>query len=345
MLRRCYSFISPLMGLNKDQQEIYHLAHQFGTKKLKPYMQELDEKQQDLPHGVFKEAAELGFGGVYVSEKHGGTGLNRISASIIFEALSESDVSTTAYLSIHNMVAFMVDRFGNNDQKSRYLADLCSMKLLSSYCLTEPGSGSDAASLSTSAVEKDSYYLLNGTKAFISGAGQSDLYLVMAKSGTKDISCFIVEKGTEGLSFGKKEVKLGWNSQPTRSVILENCKVPKENLLGKIGQGFKIAMQGLDGGRLNIASCSLGGAIGSFNDTIEYIKNRKQFGKRIIDFQYTQFQLAEMAANLNASRLLVRHAAQELDNKSSNATPLCASAKMFATDKCFDIVNQWYVLN
>ena len=342
--RRSASFISPLIGLNKEQQEIYYLAQQFGEKKLKPFMQELDEKQQDLPHSVLKEAAQLGFGGIYVDGNYGGTGLGRIEASIIFESLSQHDVSTTAYMSIHNMVAFMIDKFGTDAQKEKYLQELCSMDKLSSYCLTEPGSGSDAASLATTAVEQNKHYELNGTKAFISGAGQTDLYLIMAKTDKKSISCFIVEKGTEGLSFGKKEQKLGWNSQPTRSVILENCKIPKENLLGKQGQGFKIAMQGLDGGRINIASCSLGGAYGSMMDTVDYVKNRKQFGTRIIDFQHSQFKLAEMAASLNASRLLVRLAATELDSKSPNATALSASAKMYATDACFDIVNQWYHL-
>ena len=342
MLRRYLSYIHPIVGLSKEQQEIYYLANQFGEKKLKPFMQELDEKKQDLPHQVLKEAAQLGFGGIFVSDKYGGTGLSRLEASIIFEGLSQHDVSTTAYMTLHNMAAFLIDSFGSEQQKNKYLPDLCTMEKLASYCLTEPGSGSDAASLSTSAKLVNNHYILNGTKAFISGAGQSDIYLILAREASLGISCFIVEKKTEGLQFGKKENKLGWNSQPTRAIIMEDARIPKENLLGSLGQGFKIAMQGLDGGRINIASCSLGGAYGSMLDTIEYTKNRKQFKTRIIDFQNSQFKLAEMAASLVASRQMVRHAAREFDSKSVHATSLSASAKMYATDQCFDIVNSWY---
>ena len=310
-------------------------------------MQQLDEKQEDLPHSVLKEAAQLGFGGIYVNDKYGGSNLSRLDASLIFEGLSQHDVSTTAYISIHNMVAYMIDHFGNEHQKGKLLPELCSMNKLASYCLTEPGSGSDAASLSTTATLEGNNYVLNGSKAFISGAGQSDIYLVMARTGdasAKGISCFIVDKHAKGIHFGKKEKKLGWNSQPTRAITFDQCQVPKENLLGKLGQGFKIAMQGLDGGRINIASCSLGGAYGALSDTIDYIKDRKQFKQPIINYQNSQFKLAEMTATLNASRLLVRQAAVYLDNKSKLATPLCASAKMYATDHCFDIVNQWYTL-
>lgn len=340
-LRRTHALLSPASGLSEEQTTIYDLANDFGAKRLAPHMQTLDARQTDLPHDVLKEAASLGFGGIYVDPAHGGTGLSRLDASLIFEGLSRHDVSTTAYISIHNMVAFMIDAFGSEDIKQQFLPSLCTMDTLASYCLTEPASGSDAASLSTRATETADHYELNGSKAFISGAGQSHIYLVMARLANKGITCFLVERDTPGLSFGKKEQKLGWNSQPTRAVILEHCRVPKTHIVGSPGDGFKIAMKGLDGGRVNIASCSLGGAHASITDTIDYVKQRKQFNTPIIDFQNTQFRLAELSAQLIASRLMVRAAASRLDNRAPDATPHCAMAKMYATEACSSITDTW----
>lgn len=278
-----------------------------------------------------------------MSPEAGGTGLGRLEASFIFEALARGCVSTSAYLSIHNMCAWVIDKFGNEEQKKRFLPELMTMNRLASYCLTEPGSGSDAASLSTTAIKKGDVYILNGSKAFISAGGVSDLYLVMARtggSGPKGISCFAVEKGTPGLSFGKLEEKLGWNSQPTAQVLFEDCRVPAKNLISSEGSGFTIAMQALDGGRINIASCSLGAAQECLELSTEHTSVRKQFGEPLITFQNTQFQLADMLSNLIASRLMVRQAASLMDTKSPLATAYSAMAKRFATDKCFDICNR-----
>ncbi|RKP17805.1 putative medium-chain acyl-CoA dehydrogenase [Rozella allomycis CSF55] len=343
-----YSLIDPTNGLSLEQKQIYELASKFAESELSPFMSKWDE-EEIFPVETLRKAAEYGFGGIYVKAESGGAGLKRIDASIIFEALSNGCVSTSAYLSIHNMCAWMIDQFGTKEQKEKYLPDLISMKKFASYCLTEPNAGSDAASLSTSALLKENKYVLNGSKAFISGGGESDVYLVMARTGDEGISCFIIEKGTKGLSFGKKEMKvsqlenlekMGWNSQPTRSVILEDCVIPKENLLGKINEGFKIAMKGLDGGRINIASCSLGAAQASLTAAIEHAKVRKQFKKELICFQDIQFKLAEMATTLNASRLMIRKACESLDNGYSTATGDCAMAKLFATDSCFNICNE-----
>ncbi|KAJ1977779.1 Isobutyryl-CoA dehydrogenase, mitochondrial, partial [Dimargaris verticillata] len=330
--------LDPSLGLTDDQKELQQVARDFADNELAPQMQEWDAKEA-LPVDVLRRGAELGFGGLYVQEASGGTGLSRLDSSIIFEALATGCVSTTAYISIHNMCAWMVDQFGNDAQRATYLPRLITMEHLASYCLTEPGAGSDAASLATTARKENGTYILNGSKAFISNGGNSDVYLVMARtgeSGPKGISCFIVDKDAPGLSFGKKELKMGWNSQPTRAVILEDCKVPEENLLGNLGQGFVIAMKGLDGGRINIASCSLGAAQASLETTIDYTKARRQFQKPIAAFQNTQFQLADMIADLNSSRLLVRQAAGLLDDQSPQATSFCAMAKAFATDKCFN---------
>lgn len=320
------------------------MARDFAMNEMYPHAAEWDENKT-FPIDPLKKAAELGFGGVYVNEQFGGTGLKRLDASIIFEQLSQGCTSTTAYITIHNMCAWMIDTFGSDAQKEKFLPDICSMETFASYCLTEPGAGSDAASLKTRAVlsEDKTHYLLTGEKAFISGAGSSGVYLIMARTGdasAKGISCFIVEKGFEGLSFGKNESKLGWNSQPTRAVVMDNCKVPVENLLGKEGQGFKIAMSGLDGGRINIATCSLGGAQKSLDLTRDYIRTRKQFGKPIADNQYLQFKIADMATQVEASRLLVREAAKALDAKEADYTFKCSMAKRFVTDECFDVVNQ-----
>lgn len=283
------------------------------------------------------------FLGIYVRSEKGGTGLGRLEASLIFEALSEGCVSTAAYISIHNMCSWMVDEFGDTNQHSKYLPSLLSMERMASYCLTEPGSGSDASSLRTTAQLRGDHYILTGSKAFISGAGNSDVYIVMARTGEagpKGITCFIVEKDFPGISFGKKEKKMGWNSQPTRIVTFEDCQVPKENVLGKVGEGFKIAMRGLVGGRVNIASCSLGAAQACLEHSVRYTKERKQFERPLAEFQNTQFKLADMATDLVASRLMVRRTASMIDGATSPHIPAySAMAKKFATDRCFEICN------
>ncbi|KAF9321307.1 Isobutyryl-CoA dehydrogenase, mitochondrial [Podila horticola] len=302
-------------------------------------MQEWDEKKH-FPVDVIRKAATLGVGGLYTREDVGGSGLGRLDASVVFEALATGDVSTTAYLTLHNMCSWMIDEFGNEEQRQRYLPRITSMEKLASYCLTEPGAGSDAVGLSTTAVKKGSHYVLNGSKAFISGGGSSDVYLVLARTGgpgPKGISCFIIEKGFKGLSFGKKEVKLGWNSQPTSAVILEDCEVPIENLLGAEGQGFSIAMKGLNGSRINIGSCSLGAAQASIDAAIEHTKARKQFGQALTDFQNIQFKLADMATGLLSSRLMIRQAATMLDQHHPSAASSVAMAKVHATERCFQI--------
>ncbi|KAG2372663.1 hypothetical protein C9374_013671 [Naegleria lovaniensis] len=345
---------SEQFNLTPEQLEYQQLAKDFTNKHFQEHIVSEWDRNKTFPMETLREAAQLGFGGIYVSTDYGGTGLSRLDASIIFEQLAKGDVSTTAYLTIHNMCCWMIDQYGTPQQKERYLPALCSMEKFASYCLTEPNSGSDAASLRTRAVlsEDGESYVLNGEKAFISGGGSSDVYLVMAKvsNGTSSskkeessadaITCFIIEKNTPGLSFGKNEVKLGWNTQPTRAVIMDNVKVKKENILGEIGQGFKIAMQGLDGGRINIATCSVGGAQQCMNMAGEYLHTRKQFGKPLSNFQHLQFKLADMATRVHASRLMVRTAAAQLDmEKSSHSTTFCAMAKRFATDECFDVVN------
>ncbi|KAF9436985.1 Isobutyryl-CoA dehydrogenase, mitochondrial [Entomortierella beljakovae] len=298
------------------------------------------DESQHFPVDVLRRGAELGFGGLYTREDVGGSGLGRLDASVVIEALSMGDVSTTAYITLHNMCSWMIDEFGNEEQRQRYLPQITSMEKLASYCLTEPGAGSDAAGLATAAVVMGSHYILNGSKAFISGGGSSDVYLVLARTGgpgPKGISCFIVEKGFKGLSFGKKEVKLGWNSQPTCAVIMEDCEVPVENLLGAEGQGFSIAMKGLNGSRINIGSCSLGAAQASIEAAVEHVKARKQFGQPLANFQNTQFKLADMATSLSSSRLMIRQAAMMLDQNHPNAASYCAMAKVHATDECFKI--------
>ncbi|OZJ02370.1 Isobutyryl-CoA dehydrogenase, mitochondrial [Bifiguratus adelaidae] len=331
-----------VLSILEDEQEYQSMARSFADKEMAPHMKSWDE-QEILPVDVLKKGAELGFGGLYCKEDYGGSALGRLETSIIFEALSTGCVSTTAYISIHNMCAWMIDSFGSESQKSRYLPQLIQMDKLGSYCLTEPGSGSDAASLSTTARKSGGKYILNGSKAFISGGGQSNVYLIMARTGgqgPKGISCFIVDNDMPGISFGKKEHKLGWNSQPTRAVILEDCEVPEENLLGSEGQGFSIAMKGLNGGRTNIASCSLGAAQAAIEAALEHTKVRKQFGQSIASFQNTQFKLADMATSLQASRLLVRQAARLLDAGSPAASVYCAMAKLKATDDCYQICDQ-----
>eukprot|EP00941_MAST-03F_sp_MAST-3F-sp1_P000119 g119.t1 len=339
---------SASFGLSDEQIEFQTLAKSFADQELAPFAEKWDQEHH-FPYKTLQEAAALGFGAVFVDPEVGGTGLSRLDGSIIFEALSSGCPSTTAYLTIHNMCAGMIDKFGNAEQRKRFLPKLASLEYCSSYCLTEPGAGSDAASLATKA-RKDvdengnEVYVLNGEKAFISGGGRSDLYLVMARTGgkgPKGISCFAVEsKEVKGLSFGKQEKKMGWNSQPTAAVVFEDCVVPATNRIGEEGQGFVMAMAGLDGGRINIASCSLGAAQASFDHAREHVKVRKQFGKPIAENQHVQFELARMATDLQSSRLMVRQAASMLDEGHPAATAFCSMAKRQVTDACFDVCNK-----
>ncbi len=329
--------------LDADRQAIQDMARSFAAEKLAPFAAEWDE-QGYFPVETLKEAAALGLAGIYVREDVGGSGLGRLDSALVFEALSEGCVSTAAYLSIHNMVAWMVDSFGSEEVRQRFLPKLCAMDTVASYCLTEPGSGSDAAALKTRAEKKgNSHYVLNGTKAFISGGPTSDVYAVMCRTGEDGaggVSCVLVERGTKGLSYGKPERKMGWNSQPTSMVNFENCEVPIDNLVGLEGDGFKIAMRGLDGGRINIAACSLGGAAAAMKATLTYVKDRKQFGKPLTEFQATQFKLADMETELDAARLMTYRAACSLDAQSPDATKHAAMAKRFATDIGFKVVDE-----
>ena len=327
--------------LTEEQHAIKHTARAFAREEMMPFARQWDE-DEIFPVDTLREAAALGFGGIYVAADVGGSALSRLDAVLIFEELAQGCPSTAAYISIHNMVAWMIDAFGAGELRRRVLPDLCSMKRFGSYCLTEPDSGSDAASLKTRAVRENDHYLLDGVKAFISGGGRADVYLVMARtgeSGPRGISCFLVENGTPGLSFGAQEKKLGWHSQPTAMVILENCRVPAANRVGAEGQGFKIAMSALDGGRLNIAACSLGGAQFCLDRTVTYMKERKQFGTRLADMQALGFRIADYSTELEAARLLLYRAATALDAREPAATRLAAMAKRLATDTGFDVVN------
>ena len=327
--------------LTEEQTMIQDTARQFATAELAPHSAMWDE-EKFLDRAVFSKAAELGFCGIYTSEEHGGTALSRLDSALVFEQLAAGDVSHTAMLTIHNMATWMIDRYGDAELRAKYVPKLTAGEFIASYCLTEPGAGSDAASLSTKAARDGDDYVLNGTKTFISGAGWSDIYVVMARTsddGARGISCFIVEKGTAGLSFGVNEKKMGWNAQPTAQVIFEDCRIPASNRVGAEGEGFRFAMSGLDGGRINIGACSLGGAQKALDATLEYTKDRKQFGKAIGAFQNTQFMLADMATELEASRLMLYRGADLLDQKSPNAGAACAMAKRFATDMCSKIAN------
>lgn len=327
--------------LTEDQRAIQDLARGFAAEHMAPFAGGWDENQI-FPVETLRKAAELGFAGLYCRDQFGGTGLSRLDAAILFEELSAACPSTAAYLSIHNMAAWMIDTFGNEEQRAKWLPDLFSMAHFASYCLTEPGAGSDAASLRTRAERDGDHYVLNGSKAFISGGGASDIYVVMVRTGgpgPKGISCLVVEKGTPGLSFGKKERKMGWNSQPTAQVMFEDARVPVANRLGAEGDGFKIAMKGLDGGRLNIASCSLGGARACLEAAKAHMDVRQQFGKKLNEFQALQFKLADMATELDAARLMVHRGAVALDAGHAEATTWCAMAKRFATDAGFQIAN------
>ena len=327
---------------SEEQVAFRDMAASFAENEIAPHAAKWD-KERHFPRDVLENAAAHGMAGLYVKEEFGGSGLTRLDAAIVFEELAKACPSTAAYLSIHNMVAWMIDSFGGDEQRQKFLPDLTSMKMVASYCLTEPDSGSDAASLKTKARLDGDHYYINGSKAFISGAGASDVYLVMVRTGgvgSKGISCIAIDKDTEGLSFGPQEKKLGWHSQPTAAVFFENCKVPKENLIGNEGDGFKIAMAGLDGGRLNVGACSLGGAQACLDMATQYLKERTQFGKPLASFQALQFRLADMVTELEAARLLLYKAASLVQKKSPDATATAAMAKRMATDVGFEVVNR-----
>ena len=327
--------------LTEEQQAFQGTARQFAREAMMPHARDWDEESV-FPVETLREAAALGFAGIYVRDDVGGSGLTRLDAALIFEELAQGCTSTAAYISIHNMVAWMIDTYGSAEARQRFLPKLCAMEHFGSYCLTEPGSGSDAASLTTKARRDGDTYVLDGAKAFISGGGVSDIYLVMARTGEggpRGISCIAVEKGTPGLSFGAQEKKLGWKSQPTSAVMFENCRVPVANLIGKEGEGFRIAMAGLDGGRINIGACSIGGAQFCLDRTIDYMKERKQFGTRLADFQALQFRIADYATEIEAARLLLHRAAVAVGDKEPAATQLAAKAKRLATDTGFEVVN------
>jgi alkylation response protein AidB-like acyl-CoA dehydrogenase len=328
--------------LTGEQKAIQNMALDFAMAEMAPHAMKWDE-EKIFPTDVLRELAQLGFAGVYVGEEYGGSGLSRLEAALVFEALSAGCTSTAAYLTIHNMASWMIDSFGNENQRAKFLPPLMRMDMMASYCLTEPGSGSDAAAMRSRAQRDGDHYVLNGSKAFISGAGYSDLYVAMVRTGDAGaggVSCFLIEKDTPGLGFGANERKMGWNSQPTAQVIFEDCRVPVENLLGEEGDGFKFAMKGLDGGRLNIAACSLGTAQRAFDKALAYAGEREQFGNRISDFQAIQFKLADMATELQAARLMLYDAARALDDNDPERTKRSAMAKRFVTDTGFNVANE-----
>ncbi|MGX7708198.1 isobutyryl-CoA dehydrogenase [Methylobacterium sp. Gmos1] len=331
-----------LFTLPEDQVAIRDMARSFAAERIAPHALDWDERKH-FPLDVLREAASLGMGGIYIAEEHGGSGLTRLDAALIFEALSLGCPTVAAFLSIHNMAAWMIDRFGSDAQRERFLPSLCRMDTVAAYCLTEPGSGSDAAALRTTARREGDHYVLNGAKQFISGAGAADLYVTMVRTGEagpKGVSTLVVPSDAPGLSFGPNERKMGWNAQPTRQVIFEECRVPVENRLGEEGIGFRIAMAGLDGGRLNIGACSLGGAQAALDRSLAYMAERKAFGKRLDSFQALQFRLADMATELEAARALLYGAAASLDRKDPDATQRSAMAKRFATDTGFRVANE-----
>lgn len=328
--------------LNEDQRAFADAAYQFAKEKLEPMAAEWDEKKV-FPKEVLKQAGEMGFLSLYTPEEQGGLGLSRLDSSIVFEQLAMGCTSTTAFMTIHNMVTWMIASYASEDVKQAYCSKLVCGEWLGSYCLTEPNAGSDAASLTTTANKQDDQYILNGSKTFISGAGDTDVLVVMARtqdSGAKGISAFVVPADTKGITYGRKEPKLGWNSQPTRAVTFENVSIPATHLLGEEGQGFIFAMKGLDGGRINIATCSIGTAQQALNQATQYVQERRQFGKPLSQFQALQFKLADMTTELVAARQLVRLAASKLDKQSPDATAYCAMAKRFATDVGFKVCDQ-----
>jgi alkylation response protein AidB-like acyl-CoA dehydrogenase len=327
--------------LSEEQRAFQATARTFARGEMMPNARAWDEGEI-FPADALRKAATLGFGGMYVREDVGGSALSRLDATLIFEELAQGCTSTAAYISIHNMAAWMIDAFGSAEIRKKFLPKLCTMDHFASYCLTEPGAGSDAANLSTRARRDGGHYVLDGTKAFISGGGVSDIYVVMARTGeggSQGISCIVVEKGTPGLTFGAQEKKLGWKTQPTAMVIFDNCRVPVSNRVGAEGQGFKIAMAGLDGGRLNIGACSVGGAQFCLDRTVDYMKERRQFGSRLADFQALQFRVADFATELDAARLLLHRAAVAVGAGEPAATRLAAQAKRLATDTGFEVVN------
>lgn len=329
-------------ALTEDQIAVRDMAREFAAEKIAPFAIKWDE-EKFFPVEMMREAAALGMGGIYIRDDVGGSALTRFDAALIFEALAMGCPTVSAFISIHNMSAWMIDHFGSDAQRRQWLPRLCTMDLVASYCLTEPGSGSDAAALSTRAVRDGDHYVLNGQKQFISGAGRGDLYVAMVRTGGEGpsgISTLVIDGDTPGVSFGANERKMGWNAQPTRAVIFENARVPVANRLGDEGIGFKIAMAGLDGGRLNIAACSIGGAQSALDKSLAYMRERKAFGKRLDEFQALQFRLADMATELEAARTFVWRAAAALDRKDPDATMLCAMAKRFGTDTGFEVANQ-----
>ena len=327
--------------LSDEQRAFQDMARAFASEQLAPHAAEWDEHCR-FPVAALREAAKLGFAGIYVRDDYGGADLSRLDAAIVFEELAAGCTSTAAYISIHNMVAWMIDAFGADEQRARWVPDLMTMKRFASYCLTEPDSGSDAAALKTRAERQGDGYVLNGSKAFISGAGAADVYACMVRTGgegPRGISCVVVERDAPGLSFGAQEKKLGWHSQPTAMVIFDHCRVPLAQRIGREGEGFKIAMQGLDGGRINIAACALGAARACYERAQAHLLERRQFGRRLADFQALQFRLADMATELEAARLMVYRAADALDRNAADATMACAMAKRFATDVAFKVCN------
>ena len=329
-------------ALSEEQQAIFDMAFAFGQEHIAPHARAW-EAAGTIPKALWPKVAELGLGGIYVSEEFGGSGLSRLDATLVFEALAMSCPAVGSFLSIHNMCGGMIDKFGSAEAKARWLPNLCSMDKIYSYCLTEPGSGSDAAALRTRAARTNEGWKLNGTKAFISGGGYSDVYIAMVRTGDdgpRGISTVIVEDGTPGLSFGALEDKMGWRAQPTAQVQFDDCQIPEDNLLGDEGKGFVYAMAGLDGGRLNIAASALGGAQAALDATLGYMGERKAFGKSLDQFQALQFRLAEQEVKLQSARIFLRQAAWKLDNKSPDATKFCAMAKLYVTDAAFDVANQ-----
>ncbi|WP_347093566.1 acyl-CoA dehydrogenase family protein [Sphingomonas parapaucimobilis] len=328
--------------LTDEQREIQELARRFTADRITPFAAEWDEKHI-FPRDTIREAAELGFAAIYVSEESGGIALGRLEAALIMEAMAYGCPSTSAFISIHNMASWMIDRFGDADVKGRYLPDLVTMDRMASYCLTEPGSGSDAAALKTRAVRDGDDYLVSGSKQFISGGGENEVYVTMVRTGEdgpKGISCLVIDKDMPGVSFGANERKLGWHSQPTRQVMFDNVRVPVANRLGAEGEGFRIAMMGLDGGRLNIGACSLGGAQRCLDESVAYVKDRRQFGKAIAEFQNTQFTLADMATELEAARALLYLAAAKVTDNAPDKTRFAAMAKRLATDTGSSVVDR-----
>ncbi|WP_435258575.1 acyl-CoA dehydrogenase family protein [Thioclava sp. FR2] len=328
--------------LSEERSAIREMAQGFAADAIAPNALDWD-RDRHFPVDVIRQACELGLGGIMVSEAHGGSGLGRMDAVLVYEALATGCPAISAYLSIHNMVAQMIDRHGSEEMKAQYLPRLCRGEILASYCLTEPGSGSDAAALATRAERDNEGFRLTGQKMFISGAGETDLYVVMARSGgpgPKGVSAFLLEKGAGGLSFGANEKKMGWNAQPTRTVAMDNVKVPASALLGEEGAGFRYAMEALDGGRTSIAACSLGGAQAAFDKARSYMDERKAFGHKLNEFQALQFALAEMATEIEVSRTFLWRAASALDAKSPESTRLCAMAKKHVTDAGFEVANR-----